>query len=166
MELMAESAAMTTRDSSDMDQREARGMRNQALEFARVGFFRYRFDGRVEAMDRGALRLLDLCDTYEPEDDKYAAYAEVGGNVRKHAALLNRLKLDAKQTIGSGAASVVARSYTDPETDKRYFWLVNIDAKRSAAPKPSGFHRPGADTVCVLGSPRLGPGEGALFEVR
>ncbi len=44
-------------------------VRSEALDFAGIGLYRYRFDGTVVWMDRGALRLLDLEDTYpDPED--------------------------------------------------------------------------------------------------
>jgi len=39
-------------------------IRSEAIEFAGVGVYRYRFDGTVVSMDRGSLKLLDLADRY------------------------------------------------------------------------------------------------------
>jgi signal transduction histidine kinase len=43
------------------------GIQQRGLEFARVGFYRYKFDGTVLSMDRNTLKLLDLSGTYTPD---------------------------------------------------------------------------------------------------
>jgi PAS domain-containing protein len=43
---------------------ELDSIRQEAIEFAGIGLYRYRFDGVVQFMDRGAMRILELGDYY------------------------------------------------------------------------------------------------------
>ena len=43
---------------------ELDSIRQEAIEFAGIGLYRYRFDGVIQFMDRGAMRILELDDFY------------------------------------------------------------------------------------------------------
>jgi len=51
---------MGWKDHPDIDPREMERIRDEALDFAGIGFYRYIFDGTIVFMDIGAVRLLDL----------------------------------------------------------------------------------------------------------
>lgn len=68
-------------------------MRQQALEFAGVGLYRYRFDGTVLFMDRGALRILDLERAYpDPESVAGRNIADLLCYVRPPGALREEVR--------------------------------------------------------------------------
>jgi signal transduction histidine kinase len=51
-----------------LSESELNAIRQEAMEFAGIGLYRYRFDGVVQFMDRGAMRILQLEEFYpEPE---------------------------------------------------------------------------------------------------
>lgn len=43
---------------------ELDSIRLEAIEFAGIGLYRYRFDGVIQFMDRGAMRILEIEDYY------------------------------------------------------------------------------------------------------
>jgi signal transduction histidine kinase len=48
---------------------ELDSIRQEAIEFAGIGLYRYRFDGVIQFMDRGAMRILEIEDYYaEPKE--------------------------------------------------------------------------------------------------
>ncbi|MBI5499518.1 MAG: PAS domain S-box protein [Deltaproteobacteria bacterium] len=61
---------MSPRDGPNDDELEA--IRTEALDFAGIGLYRYRWDGTVLSMDRGALRILGL-------EGRFAGPEEVAG---------------------------------------------------------------------------------------
>ena len=58
------------------DEDELAAIRQEALEFAGIGLYRYRFDGIVHFIDRGALRIFELDDVYP--DPKMASGKNIG----------------------------------------------------------------------------------------
>lgn len=52
-----------------LESRELASIREEALDFAGIGLYRYSFDGTVIFMDRGAMRILDLEGLYSGPDE-------------------------------------------------------------------------------------------------
>ena len=53
---------------AELSERELDEIRREAIDFAGIGLYRYGFDGIVQFMDRGALRILDLEERYPDPD--------------------------------------------------------------------------------------------------
>jgi len=67
---------MTEGNGSGISPEEMSRIREEALDFAGIGLYRYRFDGTVVFMDRGALKLLDLEEAFPDPAD--AAGRQIG----------------------------------------------------------------------------------------
>lgn len=64
--------------TSDLSGREMAEIRREAIEFAGIGLYRYNFDGIVQFMDAGAMRILDLQGQYpDPESVRQKDIADL-----------------------------------------------------------------------------------------
>ena len=63
---------MADERSRAISEEELARIRAEAMDFANIGLYRYRFDGEILYFDRGALRLLDI-------EDRFADPADVVG---------------------------------------------------------------------------------------
>jgi signal transduction histidine kinase len=72
---------------------ELDSIRLEAIEFAGIGLYRYRFDGVIQFMDRGAMRILEIEDYYaEPKELIGSNIADLLVYVLPHKNLRQRIK--------------------------------------------------------------------------
>ncbi|MFO7623895.1 MAG: histidine kinase [Anaerolineales bacterium] len=72
---------------------ELDSIRLEAIEFAGIGLYRYRFDGVIQFMDRGAMRILEIEDYYaEPKELIGSNIADLLIYVLPHKNLRQRIK--------------------------------------------------------------------------
>jgi signal transduction histidine kinase len=73
---------------------EIDSIRQEAIEFAGIGLYRYRFDGVIQFMDRGAMRILELEQYYsDPKQITGANIADLIVYVLPHKNLREQIKL-------------------------------------------------------------------------
>ena len=129
---------MTAGTIPPIDERELGRIRAEAMDFADIGLYRYRFDGTIVFFDMGALRLLDLQDRYEGPSSIVGAdigtlleYMDPPGRLRaamrKHKSVRN---LEYRfRTLSGKVRWVYHNSYlvTDRETGEEQVQVIARD---------------------------------------
>jgi signal transduction histidine kinase len=77
-----------------LNEDELDSIRQEAIEFAGIGLYRYRFDGVIQFMDRGAMRILELEEFYSnPKQITGSNIADLIVYVLPHKNLREQIKL-------------------------------------------------------------------------
>ncbi len=118
-------------------------------------------------------------DTLAAEDDKYAAFAKVAADIAKAKELLLRHRR-AGFEVRTDQYEVFAIGREDPETERRYVYLINMDAKQARTVKVALVAQAATSATDVYSGQRvafedeppyrtaqveLGPGEGQFWEL-
>ncbi len=118
-------------------------------------------------------------DTLAPEDGKYAAFARVAADIAKAKDLLLRQRRAAFE-VRTDQHEVSAIGREDPEAERKYVYLVNMDAKQARTVKVTLVGQPATSATDVYSGQRiafedeppykvaetqLGPGEGQFWEL-